>query len=520
MSAIEETKSDVAVRQPPAAATAERSSPSFLTQVLNLLSSVRFGVVLLVLLAVACMIGMLVVQQNVLPDFERYYAELTPAQKKVYGALGLFDIYHVWYFNALLLLLSLNIVLASIDRFPGAWTYISRKKLDASPKWLKGQEQSATFVVAGGGRAEAAEKIADAFRAERLKPTVTEKGGKTFVFGERGAWNRLGAYAVHVALLTIFFGGFMTAQFGRNGNMPLEPGASASQIREQVINVDQFTVRTHHLDFEVVCTDIQQVLMRKDGAITSDNTLDWRTGIKIKDPEYGEHEAVVSLNNPYDWRGYRFFQASFTPEGKARQVTLRATPAAGGEPQDVTIRRDGSATLADGTRIDLNDFQSNFSLGRTQPQDEDESVVYRNPAAVLAVTPPGGQPSKAFAFTPEMAERAPFAKQPVAGYTYRLVDFEKAPRAHILAVQKDPGATVVYVGFSLLALTLCAVFFFSHERVWAVVEEQKAGEFDDAAGRFDVTLGGNTNRNKLAFGDRFRRLVALASGQPLEVKES
>jgi cytochrome c biogenesis protein len=481
---------------------------------------VRFGVVLLVLLAVACMIGMLVVQQNVLPDFERYYAELTPAQKKVYGALGLFDIYHVWYFNALLLLLSLNIVLASIDRFPGAWTYISRKKRDASAKWLKGQEQSATFILTGRGRAEVAERLAAAFRAERLKPEVTEKDGQTFVFGERGAWNRLGAYAVHVALLTIFFGGFMTAQFGRNGNMPLEPGAGAAEIKEQVINVDQFSIRTHQLPFEVFCTDIQQVLMRKDGAITSDNTLDWRTGIRIKDPEYGEHEALVSLNNPYDWRGYRFFQASFIADGKARQITLRATPAAGGEPQDVTIGRDGSATLADGTRIDFKDFQANFSLGRTQPRDEDEAAVYRNPAAILAVTPPGGQAAKAFAFPPEMAERAPFAKQPVAGYTYRLVDFEKAPRAHILAVQKDPGATVVYVGFLLLGLTLCAVFFYSHERVWALIEERKADESDTLPSQFEVTLGGNTNRNKLAFDDRFRRLVALASGKPLEVKES
>ncbi|HEX8116542.1 MAG TPA: cytochrome c biogenesis protein ResB, partial [Pyrinomonadaceae bacterium] len=61
--------------------------------------------------------------------------------------------------------------------------------------------------------------------------------------------------------------------------------------------------------------------------------------------------------------------------------------------------------------------------------------------------------------------------------------------------------------------TLCAVFFFSHERVWALVEER-------GAGKFEVVVGGNTNRNQLAFGDRFRRVVAQASGQPLEVKES
>ncbi|HYY98811.1 MAG TPA: cytochrome c biogenesis protein ResB, partial [Pyrinomonadaceae bacterium] len=73
--------------------------------------------------------------------------------------------------------------------------------------------------------------------------------------------------------------------------------------------------------------------------------------------------------------------------------------------------------------------------------------------------------------------------------------------------------TVVYVGFTLLGLTLCAVFFFSHDRVWAQVEEK--GE-----GRFEVVTGGNTNRNQLGFGDRFKKLVAATGGEPLEVKKS
>ncbi|PYS80170.1 MAG: hypothetical protein DMF66_00290, partial [Acidobacteria bacterium] len=72
-------------------------------------------------------------------------------------------------------------------------------------------------------------------------------------------------------------------------------------------------------------------------------------------------------------------------------------------------------------------------------------------------------------------------------------------------------STVVYLGFTLLALTLSSVFFFSHERVWALVEEK--GE-----GAFEVVLGGNTNRNHLGFGDRFKKLVASIGGESFEVK--
>ena len=508
MSAIEETKPEVRVATTTPAA--KSAGPSVVTRALNLLSSVRFGVGLLIALAAACMIGMLIVQQNV-DGFDKYFAGLTPAQKFLYGKLGFFDIYNAWYFNGIVLVLALNIVLASIDRFPGAWTYISRKKLDASAHWLRGQEQSASVGLRAASRTAAVERVSDAFRSSRLRPVVTEKGGKTFVFGERGAWNRLGAYAVHVALLTIFFGRFLTAMFSVGGNMPLEPGTSSSQLGETIFNVDQLSRTFHQLPFEVECTDVEQKLIRKEGRITSDNTLDWLTRIRIKDPERGETEALVHLNSPFDYRGYRFFQASFVPNGKARRVVLRVTPQAGGEPQDLAIPRDGAGVLADGTRVEFKDFAANFTVGGAQ--QESGEGEYNLPAATLVVTRPGAAAVKAIAFTPEMAERAPFAKQPVAGYTWRLVDFEKAPQAHILSVQYDPGATTVYVGFALLGLTLSSVFFFSHERVWALVEEK-------GDGRFEVVLGGNTNRNHLGFGDRFRRLVASIGGEPFEVKKS
>lgn len=504
MSAIEESKSEIRVSKVAPASV----SPSILTRVLNLLSSVKFGVTLLVLLVVACMIGMLIMQQNV-EGFDKYYAVLTPSQKMLYGGLGFFDIYHVWYFNALLMVLSLNIVLASIDRFPKAWTFISRKKLDASATWLRGQEQSASFETHDESRDAVAGKVAAAYRTQGFKPTVTEKGGRTFVFGERGAWNRLGAYAVHVALLTIFTGGFLTAQFGRVGQMPLKPGMSSNEMGETVFQLDQLAQSTTPLPFEVTCTDIEQKLIKKDGPITADNTLDWLTRIKIKD-EFGERDALVQLNYPYDYRGYRFFQASFIANGKARNITLELTPEKGGAPFTVSIPRDGATTLPDGTKINYAEFYADFSLAGGKPQTK--TGEYNNPAARLTIMPPGGgQPQRAFAFATVLPEGAPMG-QPIAGYKFKLADFEKVPDAHILSVQKDPGATMFYLGGGLLGLTLSAVFFFSHQRVWTLVEER--GE-----GKFEVVLGGNTNRNALGFGERFKRLVSVITGKPQEVSD-
>lgn len=508
MSAAEETKGKIGVNRTWQTSFAATISNG-ITKLLNLLSSVRFGVTLLVLLVIAAMIGMLIMQQSV-EGFENYFANLTPSQQLLYGKLGFFDIYHIWYFNALLLVLSLNIVLASIDRFPKAWTFISRPKLDASANWLKGQEQSTTLKLEGESRQSVAERISEACKAVGFKPKITEKGNRTFVFAQKNTWNRLGAYAVHVALLTIFTGGFIYAQFGHTGQMWLMPGETSNEMVELEHDLDQVRKITVRLPFEVTCTDIQQKLIRKDGPIDQLNTTDWLTRIKIRD-EHGTRDALVHLNAPYDYYGYRFFQESFAGVGKARTITVRLTPAEGGEPLDATIPRDGSLKLDNGTQIQFADFSANFTLGKTDEQIEQND--YLNPAATLIVTPPGGQAEKAFAFSPEMAERAPIAKRPVAGYTYRLIDFEKAPLAHALSIQYNPGVNTLYTGFGLLGLTLISVFFFSHQRVWALIEE-------GTEEKYEITMGGNTNRNKLAFEERFKRLKSMISGQPLEVEES
>jgi cytochrome c biogenesis protein len=498
MSAVTETQTKIATKH------AAKAGAGVGVRAMDLLSGVRFGVVLLVLLAAACMVGMLVMQVNV-EGFEKYYAALTPSQQLLYGKLGFFDIYHTWYFNTLLLVLSLNIILSSIDNLPKAWTYVSRKKLDASAHWLSGQEQHALLTLEAENAGAVAEQVGKAARAVNLKARVSEKDGAVLVFAERGAWNRLGAYAVHVALLTIFVGGFLTARLGHTGQMFLRPGETSSEITEQVFG-DSGKPSEIRLDlpFRVECTDIQQKLLKRQGDITPMNTLDWLTRIRIKDPERGETEALVQMNRPYDYRGYRFFQASFTPEGKARQITLSVTPERGGEAQEVTIRRGGAATLVDGTRVEFSDFFPDFVLEGGRPATQ--SPDYNNPAAVLRVYNAAGQFEKAYAFRQGVAEGAPMAGRAVAGYKFQLTDFERVGDAHILSVQRDPGATVVYAGFVLLTLTLAAVFLFAHQRVWARVEPR-------GAGTFEVIIGGNTNRNKLGFEDRFRKLVKAVEAE-------
>ncbi len=484
-------------------------------KVLGVLSSVPCGITLLVILITCCMIGMLIEQQE-LETFAKYYAELTPGEKIIYGRLGFFGIYHVWYFNLLLLLLSLNIILASIDHFPAAWSFVRKKKLTASPTFAQAQRIREKVEAPGLNEEQITSRAMTAARALGFKTKVTRANERTTIFAERGAWNRLGAYAVHVALLTIFTGGFLTSR-GHTGGMWVEPGKTSDKMLQQVFNVENATTKYAvgeqelQLPFEIEGVDIQQKLIDKEKSIDAGNTLDWLTRVKIRD-EKGEHEALIHLNKPYDYRGYRLFQASFMNLGSARYIHLNVTPVGGGPAQDVTIKRSEETKLADGTRLRYVEFNPHFVLDRDR-KVQIASGDYKNPAAHLEVVKPDGEKVSAWAFSDsffkEMAG-APFLKSMFdnqGGYRFELLDFEKVPQAHMLSIQYDPGSTVVYAGFGMLCMFLIGVFFFSHQRLWIVVEDGAA------------YLGGDANRNRLSFEDKVRKIGARITGTILPETE-
>lgn len=330
-----------------------------------------------------------------------------------------------------------------------------------------------------------------------LKPKVTDETGKIYFFGERGAWNRLGYLAIHVGFLLIIAGGFLTNQFGIDGQMPLAPGETSARMLQTEFNLDRVQQKPVALPFEITCLDIEQKLIDPKGTITANNTLDWLTRIRIKDGN-GAREELVHMNAPVDHAGYRFFQASFINEGKARNATLQIVPETG-EPQNVTLSRGGETVLPNGARLKWDNFVADFVVDKNG-QIASNSGDYNNPALLMTLTGANNEAKRVYAFSREMPTNAP-VNQPVAGYRFRLANFEKVAAAHVLSINKDPGKTPFYLGGTILIAALLGVFFFAHRRVWAVVEQRSAGNYE-------LTLGGNTNRDQAKYDDDLKKIVA------------
>lgn len=499
----------------PTVKVVSKKNDSILDKVLRLLSSVRFGIVMISILLTCCMIGMLVMQVNV-DGFEKYFSHLKPAQKQIYGALGFFDIYRSRYFTLLLAITGLNIILASIDRFPAAWQYIRKPKRTASPKFIAAQMFNAEALEHSDAKS-VAEKVSKAWRKLGFRGHISEEDNRVTVFAQRNSWNRLGAYAVHVALITIFTGGFLTSRYGVGGSMEIKPGKTSNTFETNEVSLEGSRRSQAFLPFQIECTDLQQKLIRPEGSLDQTNTIDWLSYIRIIDKERNsQQDMLVHLNNVGDYRGYRFFQNSFMPLGNARQITITFEPASGGGSPSApaTIKRDGSADVPGLGTVRYVNFFPDFDVDSSGPTTL--SRDYNNPAAQLEITAPDGKRTTAFAFNPQLAEQY-LAKANekagkegienpllVGGNKIILKDFEKVSLTHTLTIQYDPGRTPVYLGFTLLVMALSSVFFFSHQRIWAVIEPNGKGS--------KIYFGGNTNRNRPAFEGRFNSLVQSVTG--------
>ena len=214
-------------------------------------------------------------------------------------------------------------------------------------------------------------------------------------------------------------GHFVALQTGFDADVNFIPGQTTSEIQKVEFNLDEVNRFAVKLPFTITATDIQQKLIDPKGSIEVFNTLDWLTRIKIDDPEYGVSYANVSLNNPYNYRGYRFFQAQTVPIGNARKMILEVTPdKADAKPLTVELSRveevklpngttqvrSGSATLDDETLIEYDSFLADFVFNQDGNPDT-KTGEYNNPAVVLQVTPKDGERTRVFAFAGDFAEQ-------------------------------------------------------------------------------------------------------------------
>ncbi len=504
----ERTKETIEPEQaPPSEAQATERPGSTLRavdRILRWLSSLQVGIALMLILIAAAIVGTLI-PQHTMEDFERFYAQLTPAERALYGHLGLFDVYHSWWFTTAVMLLALNLVLCSIDRLPATLQYVRHPKVSATPEFARSQPFYAVLRTTRSA-AEVLERLHQLFAQYGWRPRPTTTPSVTTVFGERGAWSRWNFFLVHTSILVILGAAFVSTRWGYEGTMVLSPGAHATALTLPGSRWRGLPERSLPLPFTVRCEALRVELKNPRGPLIPQNVINWYTDIVIEEGAI-RRRASVAVNKPFDYRGYRFFQSGTGRPGDASRITL-AIRAENGPERLVSLAKNQTVGVPGLGQIRFVRFTGDF---RAAGSPGSRSDGYENPAAELEISTASGETHTLWVFAERVTERLRMGESRIAspepdisGYRFILKDFDKVSFEHILQVRYDPGVPALYAGFMLLTLSLLLVFFSSHERVWAVLEPEGS--------RLLVHVGAHASRNEDRLRGRFQAFVRDAQG--------
>lgn len=445
-------------------ATTQRS---FIESVWDFFCSLKLTLFLLISLALTSIIGTVLPQGQVPPE---YVARISPLKLQIYSKLGFFDMYHSWWFIALLYIFSLNLVCCSVKRLPHVFKFISE------PMLVLGDAQRNAFslkqeIKFSAPLESAREKLADFLKGGFSAPVVTEQDGDLHLFAQKSAWSRLGVYVVHTSILVIFVGAIIGSLFGYKSFVTIVEGSSVSSLETRSgVHVP--------LGFELRCEKFS-VDFYPSGAPKEFRSI--ITVLENGQPVAGFKDVKVIVNKPLTYKGITFYQSSYGQANEGSEHYFVVSPRGGAGSQRVPIHEGESVTLKDGTLFRL--LETTQDVRQFMPE-------FSGPAARIEVTYKGQAPQTFIVFKnhPEISAQ----RGDALNFAYEGTN---AKMYTGLQVAKDPGVWVVWLGCALMVAGLYIAFFMSHKRVWIVVSKGHARMF------------GNASKNQAAFSMQFDDLA-------------
>ncbi len=178
---------------------------SFGKSLFELLSSMRFAISLLSILAVASIVGTVLKQAE---PYNNYIIQFGPFWFQVFEKLGLYDVYHAAWF---LLILTFLVVSTSVCIYRNAPNFVREMKSfrehvsEQSLNAFKHRHEAATELPPAALAASAQRYLEG--QGYKVKNLPREDG--VLLAAKAGSWNRLGYLLAHSAIVMICIGGLM-----------------------------------------------------------------------------------------------------------------------------------------------------------------------------------------------------------------------------------------------------------------------------------------------------------------------
>jgi cytochrome c biogenesis protein len=445
------------------------------------LSSVRTAIILITSIAVICFIGIYFVQapgevlgdpvayaawvqQNALPR----YGSLTP----IFDWLQFFTIFSSWYFMLLLTLLSLSIIVGTLNRAPIIWQNFKHPLIRRNDNFYQNALERSEFT-----HPDAVTWMQAELRKRSFRVRTFEDNKVTYLYANKNSWATLATFVFHAALVTLLMAGVVSQWHGFPPNSPARrflpaPIVSLSDSLagftfDQALPTGQSAVvyprgTRHNISFRV--NNFTATFDPKTGLPT-----DYVTDLSVyEDGELVAHSNHLRVNDPLSYGGVVFHQSSLIPS-----VNITITDAQGCIICNDPIVLDQSSTISSNLMVDyakgIPIAGSNLTMGVFFIHNPSVQLAQvQHPSILITVGAPD---------TPTTQDKAIVRLLP--GQSGQSLDkqltirLNSASEATILLVTKDAGSPLIWPTAIILILSLCISFYFPQKRIWIRIEDQR-----------------------------------------------
>ncbi|GAC1620657.1 MAG: cytochrome c biogenesis protein ResB [Ktedonobacteraceae bacterium] len=478
------------------------------------LSSVRNAIYLIAAIAFVCFLGVYFVQapgevlgdpvayaawvqQNALP----HYGSLTP----LFDSLQFFTIFSSWYFRLMLVILSLSVIVCTLNRVPAIWQNFAHPVIRRSDKFYQNALERTAFSQANAvtwtqatlrkrhyrvrsvvgmqfhldhplpGRQVITNNLPSSAPSNSFNTTAESSPNQEviYLYASKNSWATLSTFVFHAALVTLLLAGAMSQWRGFDVNSParhylpaplvgLTDALAGFSFDQALPNGESAIVyprgTPHNISFRA--NNFTATFDSKTGLPT-----DYVTNLSVfRDGELVARSNHLRVNDPLSYDGIVFHQSSLIPSvniaitNKQGQVLFN---------QAIVLDQTGSVNgLSVDYAKDIPIASSNQTMSVAFPHDASVQLAQmKDPFFVITISQPG-----------DATNQAKILLRLHPGQSGQSTDKEwnitlnGASEATVLLVTRDAGSFFIWPTAVILILSLCTTFYFPQRRIWIRIQ--------------------------------------------------
>lgn len=472
-----------------------RRSQTYKTTVIdkiwNFFSSVKVGMWIIGIILIAAAIGTILPQVFYVPatneaDIAAYYERIYGNFGIIYYELGLSDLYSSWWFQGLVGMLGISLVIASLDRVIPLYKSLKKQKTKRHISFLMRQR------VYGTGEVD--EPIANIDQAEEKLKTMRYKVKRegNAILAEKGRFSRWGPYVNHLGLILFLFGVMLRALpgFYVDETLWLREGE-----RLYIPETDGYFLESKQFIYETYSKEESEEVfgdaIERVGSIAKNYQSDVALYKGPEDAVAGNteelsfvKEASIQVNKPLKFDNFSVFQMDFRLDELAKmtfQLQDKETQESFGEFTIDLADPQSEYPLVNGYKVEILEYYASFTeFVDGIPQSE--SPIPNNPAFLIKMySPESPNGETSFVMIKNTIE-------PLGENQHKLA-FQSVETRDVsgLTVRKDLTLPLLGIGGIIFMIGVAQGSYWNHRRIWIQLLEDG-----------QVVIAAHTNKNWLS----------------------